>query len=163
MKLNLFLLIIIGSLFVACGHKTTEPPKEEPKVAPKEEPKNDMTANEGKAPECYRYLNNKDTIYLQISEAYNMITGLLLYKYYQKDKNLGTIQGKMVGDVLVADYTFRAEGRVSSRQIAFKKKGDDFVEGYGDVKDVNGKMVFKDVNTLKYNDSMVLRKVPCKQ
>jgi len=162
MKLNLFFLMVIGSLLMACGNKQTEQPKEEPKVTPKEDPKNDNAANEEKSSKCYRYLSNKDSIYLQVSEDYNMITGLLLYKYYQKDKNVGSIQGKMVGDVLIADYAFKSEGMVSSRQVAFKKRGDDLVEGYGDVTDVNGKMVFKDVKALKFDNAKVLSKVPCK-
>ena len=163
MKLNLIVLVLIGSLVISCGNKKTEMPKEEPKTAPAGSTQATPTGEAEKAPECYRYLYNKDTINLQISEAYNMITGLLIYRYYQKDKNLGTIQGKMIGDILLADYTFKSEGKVSTRQVAFKKRGEDFVEGFGQVIEVNGKMVFKNIQTLNYFDAVTLKRVPCNQ
>lgn len=163
MKLNPFLFLIIAGLFISCGSKPADPIKSEPTEAPKEEPKNESVEKEENISECYRYIGNRDTINLRISETYNIMTGLLIYKNYQKDQNLGTLQGKMTGDVLIADYTFRSEGITSTRQVAFKKQGNDLVEGYGDVVEANGKMVFKDVHALKYDDSRVLKNVPCKQ
>jgi hypothetical protein len=163
LKVNMLFLMLLLAVMAACTDKKTEKPKEEPKAAPKEDMQSNLPPKDQKAPECFTYLNNKDTVYLQISEAYNMITGLLLYKYYKKDQNLGTIQGKMIGDILLADYSFKSEGKSSVRQVAFKRKGSDFIEGYGDVMTVSGKTVFKNVNTLKFNDAAVLRSIPCSQ
>jgi hypothetical protein len=163
MKPNLFLLLIIGILYIACSNKPTEPTKEAPKVTPNEAPKNDIPASQVKAPSCYRYIGTRDSIYLQISEDYNTMSGLLLFKYYQKEQNLGTLEGNMQGDLLIADYLFKSGGRMASRQVAFKKVGDNFIEGFGDEAEVSGKSTFKDVKMLKFDDTRVLRKVPCSQ
>ncbi|MEP6793312.1 MAG: hypothetical protein ABJB16_03225 [Saprospiraceae bacterium] len=162
MKENLIYLLCIGIFIMACNSKSTDPSKIVNKETPVEEVRADNPASQGKEPSCYRYFGNNDTVYLQLSEVYGMMTGMLLIKNYQKDQNLGTLQGKMMGDILVAEYSFKSEGKMSVRQIAFRKKGEDYVEGFGDVQDVNGKSVFKDTKTLKFDESRVFSKVPCK-
>ena len=162
MKLNLFLIIILGLFMTACSNKPAEQPKTEPKQSQQDEPKKENSTQRGRAPECYRFLGAKDSTYLQLSEVYGTMTGLLLYKNAKKDETLGTLQGRMSGDLLIADYSYKFEGKSSTRQVVFKKKGEDYVEGQGDASTVNGKTVFKDVNSLKFNDAAALKKVPCK-
>ena len=91
------------------------------------------------------------------------ITGTLVYNFYEKDKNKGTIQGKMTGDLLVADYTFNAEGMESVRQVAFKKTGTAFIEGYGDIKTINDKAIFKNIDSLDFSHSPVLSEIDCEK
>ena len=75
---------------------------------------------------------------------------------------MGTIQGTMRGDILVADYTFNSEGTKSVRQVAFKKVGTTYVEGYGEAVDENGVMKFKDITSLNFGSSIVLQETACK-
>ena len=69
---------------------------------------------------CYSYAANNDTIEMKLIHVGKSITGTLVYKLYEKDKNSGTIQGSMRGDLLVADYTFMSEGVISLRQVVFR-------------------------------------------
>jgi len=101
---------------------------------------------------CYSYATATDTITLKVIHIGNSITGTLVYNLKEKDKNKGTIQGNMRGDILVADYAFMSEGIQSTRQVAFKMEGNSFVEGYGD---------FKNLDSLKFNTSMKLAEVTC--
>lgn len=101
---------------------------------------------------CYRYATATDTIILKVIHVGNSITGTLVYSLKEKDKNKGTIQGNMRGNILVADYTFMSEGILSTRQVAFKMEGNSFVEGYGD---------FKNVDSLDFNTSMKLAEMVC--
>ena len=101
---------------------------------------------------CYSYAAATDTIILKVIHIGNSITGTLVYSLKEKDKNKGTIQGNMRGDILVADYTFMSEGIQSTRQVAFKKEGNSFVEGYGD---------FKNLDSLNFNTSMKLVEIAC--
>ncbi len=73
----------------------------------------------------------------------NLVTGELVYDYFEKDKNTGTIKGEMKGDTLFAEYIFMSEGINSVREVAFLQKGDDLIEGYGDVEEQTAKIVFK--------------------
>ena len=102
---------------------------------------------------CYSYTTTADTILLKVIDTGNLITGTLVYALKEKDKNTGTIQGNMKGDILLADYKFMSEGIQSTRQVAFKKEGNTFVEGYGD---------FKNVDSLNFNTSTILVEIPCK-
>lgn len=110
---------------------------------------------------CYAFQSATDTVLLTLAEAAPNVSGNLVYAYSGKDKNSGTITGTMKGDTLLADYTFLSEGKSSVRQVAFLKKGEGFVEGYGDAKQEGDKMVFKNTGALKFGNTMVLQKRPC--
>lgn len=84
-------------------------------------------------PTCYTYVKNKNYVMMKITIINNIVTGDLVYEYYEKDKNSGKISGVMKGDTLFADYTFMSEGLSSVREVAFIKKRGDWIEGYGDV------------------------------
>jgi hypothetical protein len=124
-----------------------------------EEKKDAITKKDMQA--CYQYIKNNDTIILKTVKVSNFITGMLEYNLFGKDKNQGTILGQMKGDLLVADYTFVSEGIQSVRQVVFKKMGNAFVAGYGDIDNKDGKDYFKNVDSLKYQESMVLSEFDC--
>src|SRR4051812_35659780 len=67
---------------------------------------------------CYAYMQNRDTVLLNITATGNTFTGHMLYQVYGKDRNDGTLQGTIQGDTLTADYTFASEGMTSVRQVA---------------------------------------------
>lgn len=110
---------------------------------------------------CYRYINNKDSVAMNISINDNTVTGELEYYFYEKDSNSGTVRGTIKGDTLFADYSFISEGTGSVREVAFLKKGSNWVEGFGDMKENNGKMIFTDKSTLQFNGNIVLTEVRC--
>lgn len=109
---------------------------------------------------CYSSIAKKDTVLLNAVVIGDSVKGSLGYKLYEKDQNNGSILGKMYGDTLKATYTFMSEGSESVREVVFLKKDSLFVEGYGDIKEEEGKTVFEK-NTIKF-DGIVLQKVPCK-
>ena len=102
--------------------------------------------------------NNKVNRLNQLAEV---ISGNLLYSLYEKDRNQGTLTGTLKGDLLVADYTFLSEGVTSVRQVAFKRKGNGWVEGYGDVITRNDTVSFQNIDSLRFNNSFELGKVAC--
>lgn len=116
------------------------------------------------AMECYQGIIKNDTITLRIdTKGTDVPSGSLSYKFFEKDRNEGTIKGHMSGDTLFADYTFSSEGQTSEREVVFLKKGNIFIEGYGDVVDDNkGKVTFKDKKKLFFDSKTVLMKIDCK-
>jgi hypothetical protein len=112
---------------------------------------------------CYRYIHNRDTVLLNTIYINGSVTGTLVYNFYEKDKNKGTIQGKMTGDILFADYSFSSEGIQSVRPITFRKIGENFIEGYGETENTNGKTFFKDPDSLNFAHSIVLKPYDCKK
>lgn len=149
MKVYHWLFILASSIFIACQNNQSSRPNE------------DTTIVVAAKQECYSYTKNKDTASLIIISSDHIITGELHYKLFEKDSNHGLIKGEMRGDTLVADYTFGSEGSQSIRQVAFLKKDGKLLEGFGDVTEENGKMVFKDISTLKFGGAVEFTKANC--
>jgi hypothetical protein len=147
-------LVLLG-LLAACNSKPkdkeTGAQTEQPANAPKVEP---IT--------CYQYATAADTITLKLVNMGGTVAGALIYKLKEKDMNAGTIKGTLRGDILLADYTFKSEGTESTRQVAFKKTGNAFIEGYGEMVNVKGVEQFKNVDSIVYSTSMKLEEIPCK-
>ncbi|MEP7322733.1 MAG: hypothetical protein ABI761_12475 [Saprospiraceae bacterium] len=146
------ILLIIASFFTSCNLK-----EKNNKVvnAPPAEEKQQSSIS------CYEYATSNDTIALRIMNDNGTITGALVYKLKEKDKNEGTLQGRMMNNILIADYNFMSEGLLSTRQIAFKLENKTFVEGYGEIVNRNDKTFFKNVDSLNFNTSMKLVEMPC--
>lgn len=111
---------------------------------------------------CYTYIKGRDTAELSLITTGVVSTGELNYKWFEKDRNMGTVEGEMHGDTLIANYTFNSEGKQSVRQVVFLKKGNQFLEGFGEVEEKNGKMQFKDLKRVDFSNPIIFEKVACK-
>lgn len=151
LQVNIALLLVTTLSLTACNESrqtTTTTQAEEVKVMIPEQA-------------CYIGVIGKDTIFLKAERFPNVVTGKLAYRFYEKDKSQGELEGKMYGDTLVADYTFSSEGQTSIRQVAFLLQGADAREGYGELEEKEGKMVFKNRGQLRFTGSVLLKKVAC--
>ncbi len=111
--------------------------------------------------ECYSYVTPRDTVYLHISRKNRNITGDLTYRLYEKDRNVGSLDGRIKGDTLLAEYTFNSEGRSSVREVVFLKKGETYVEGFGPVNEKEGKTIFQDHKNINFINGITLTKTNC--
>ena len=82
---------------------------------------------------CYEYVANKDTVRLLFEEkADSTCTGNLEYNLFEKDRNTGTISGRVEGRKITVDYAFMSEGVLSHRTIVLGKQTDALaIEGDG--------------------------------
>lgn len=110
---------------------------------------------------CFKSVSGNSLVDMQINNSQDSVIGSLSYALEAKDKNEGTIVGKWRGDTLLANYKFISEGIESVREVVFLKTADGLYEGYGPVKDENGKMVFEDRSKIDFSKSTPLSKVEC--
>ncbi|GGG34220.1 hypothetical protein GCM10010976_02430 [Bizionia arctica] len=110
---------------------------------------------------CYLYKENGNMINLDITKNDNPVEGFLTYSLKEKDKNIGVFKGQLEGDKLVGNYTFKSEGKESTRQVAFVLKVNQLIEGYGELNE-EGTM-FKDINAINYSSTTPLTKSVCQQ
>lgn len=150
-----YLLLATLALAAACTPEKTEQTETNHETVAME------VAETAESSTCYAAILGRDSLLLRVERMSDDVTGDLSYNFYEKDDNKGTLVGQMHGDTLLADYTFQSEGTESVRQVAFLKKGEGFVEGYGDAEDRDGKMVFKNTSTLDFNSGTAFKKVPC--
>src|SRR5690606_14673635 len=111
---------------------------------------------------CYVFVKENDSVSLSFEVEKNIVIGNLTYNFYEKDDNSGTIEGEMHGDTLFANYTFESEGTTSEREVAFLRKGDAMVEGFGEITKEAGKTVFKNRKRLYFESNLVLEQMACK-
>ncbi|MFN0290426.1 hypothetical protein [Pedobacter helvus] len=151
---------IIGALIISAGLFACQ---ERTKVTGQKEQADTVAGNIPVAQQvCYSYIKDKDTAQLTLITTGMVSTGELNYNWFEKDQNTGSIAGEMRGDTLVANYTFNAEGKQSVREVVFLKKGDQLLEGFGDVEEKEGRVRFKDLAKVQFNNKIVFEKVACK-
>lgn len=112
---------------------------------------------------CYQYSSNQDSVLLHLNPVGDSVKGELIYAFAEKDLNTGTIVGQIKGDTLFADYTFLSEGQKSVREVAFIKKNQTWLEGYGEVTTNGQKSIFTNKGALKFDNSAPLKPVTCRQ
>ena len=155
MKNKIILLVVVSFTFLAC--------KKEEKQETTDEMKSEMPQEATAAStECYEFVKGKDTISGTFLIQDNTVTGDLKYNLFQKDKNAGTITGTIIGDTLLADYSFISEGITSVRQIVFLRKNKTLTEGFGEIEEKENKMVLKDLKKVNFTSGIVLNEIPCK-
>lgn len=151
MKKQILCSIAFAFFLTGCKKEVTETPTTVTETPKAEAPKT----------ECYSYDANGSKIEAQLHYTADSITGTLNYALAEKDKNTGTIKGKLENDILIAEYTFQSEGSESVRQVAFQVKDGKLIEGYGDLNQDGTR--FKDVSQLKFDSKMPLVKGECNE
>jgi len=110
---------------------------------------------------CYSKVD-RDTIALMTKTlGDSVLTGLLRYKWFEKDENVGTIRGVFRGDTLFAEYNFRSEGLESTREVVFLKKGNLLIEGIGKVEVSGSHQYFVNPKEIKFNSGIELAEGDC--
>lgn len=104
----------------------------------------------------YIHNKNKNEFTLSFIQEGDSVVGKYSYHLNGRDENNGTIKGVIKDNLLIADYDFMSEGIKSIRQVVFKMEDDSLLEGYGDVIEKDGKVVFIDLTQLRYNEDFKL-------
>ena len=125
---------LILLILTSCGTST----KTEDKISPEKAP----------TYRCYGSYTDKDSVFLQIAYEGDNVRGDLIYKLYEKDKNIGSVEGKLHHDTIYAVYKFNSEGKQSEREVAFLQQGDNLIEGFAPMNDSGTR--FKNRNELEF-------------
>jgi len=110
---------------------------------------------------CYEMTMKRDTASLHLTIQDTTITGKLNYRWHDKDHNTGTIKGFLKDSLIIADYTFESEGMTSVREVVFKLKGDTLIQGFGDLEEQEGKIIFTNRERLQFMNENPFLKVNC--
>lgn len=110
---------------------------------------------------CYEMTMQRDTATLSLQVSDTLVTGTLVYRWYARDGNTGTIKGVLRDSLVVADYTFQSEGLTSVREVIFRIQDTTLVQAYGDLANRGHKIVFARPDSLQYTTDHPFVKVPC--
>lgn len=146
---TLFLFIAMAFALQCCNNNS------------KENITQNIDASYGQYEGCYVFIQNKDSILMELNLNTNVVSGSLTYNFYEKDDNVGSLLGEVHGDTIFAMYNFDSEGQSSTREVAFLKKGNTLVEGFGEIEEKNGEMTFKNRKFLNFDSNIILNKTDC--
>ena len=149
---KIFFVTTVSLLLVSCVNNKTNADQKKA-----EEAAHIMIPKSG----CYAYYSEIDTILLKIEVFPSVVTGILKYQISEKDKNEGEIEGKIDGNKLFADYTFSSEGKTSVREVVFLLNKNNVIEGFGKMKEDNGKMIFENNANIDFSNGIKLTKIDC--
>src|SRR5688572_10000013 len=110
-------------------------------------------------PGCYSLNANRDTASFQVQVKDSSASGSLSYNLFEKDRNDGTFEGELTGDLLLGWYLFRSEGIMSVRQVAWQVHTNSLWPATGEVMVRNDSTFFKDPTKLKFDSSRAFVKV----
>ncbi len=110
---------------------------------------------------CYTMEENGNLVALQLTGASETVSGKLVYALAEKDKNQGFFTGLIEEDYLVGIYTFQSEGVESKREVSFLIKDNQLIEGFGEIETDGDTSKLKDIKTLDFNSSIVLKETDC--
>lgn len=106
----------------------------------------------------YLFQSEGDTINMALQQQKDSVFGDLKYAFSGKDRNIGKITGVLKDSLITGEYSFVSEGVTSVRQVVFRLTEQGLVEGYGEIEESNGKMVFSDIDHLSFDHGMILKK-----
>lgn len=159
MKTGIILLISITACCTACNNDANR--QDEAAIRDTVVDNTHVSATPIPLDGCYKMVFNQDTATIRLNVVDSFVTGDLSYHLYAKDQNEGSIKGVIRDSLIVADYTFRSEGMMSVRQVAFKWRGTALVEGYGELNTSSDTFRFKDLNALTFQVDRPFVKIPC--
>ena len=110
---------------------------------------------------CYEMTLKKDSAFMQLQLQDSIVSGTLNFNFFEKDRNTGTFKGVLRGDKILADYTFQSEGVTSVREIVFLLKDGTLLQGFGNLKEEGGKLVFANREELQYQKANPFIKINC--
>lgn len=110
---------------------------------------------------CYEYLQKGDSITFKMIPQGDTISGMLIYKLAGKDQNKGTLLGIRKDSLLIANYNFVSEGKVSERQVAIKFEDHSVIFGYGDTYTEGNREQFKRPDSLHFDSTFRLNRITC--
>ncbi|TKB97848.1 hypothetical protein [Pedobacter cryophilus] len=128
----------LAAIIITACNQTDKTSKENPTDNPNEEINLDSSLLK-ETEKCFLAFVGKDSAFLSLKKNGEAISGDLIYQFYEKDNNKGSLKGTLNGDTLILDYTFQSEGTTSTRPLKFLITKNRIYEIYGANKAEEGK------------------------
>ncbi len=106
-------------------------------------------------PQCFTWSIGQNIAKARLNITGNRVSGTLEYDYAEKDDSKGRLNGTLNNDIIMGEYTFLSEGQESTMEVVFKLQGNKLIQGYAEMEEQGGKLVFKDGVKLSFQHTFV--------
>ncbi len=110
--------------------------------------------------QCFEYSKNGFTADVKLNFKGDSLSGQMQNLNAEKDSNYGKLSGILKDDIIKAEYQFQSEGQISTMQVQFKMEDGKLIQGFGEMEEKGGKMVFKENAEIDY--TLAFEKKDCK-
>lgn len=161
MKASLLLVVMVTLLHIACKNNDQTVVSEGQATGDSLVKESTNVISDSSLSGCYSMIAQRDTASLQLEVKGTHVSGSLSYNLFQKDRNDGTFDGEIKGDMILGWYLFRSEGLISVRQVAWQVRPGKVVPANGEVEVRNDSSFYKNPQSLSFDSSRAFVKVPC--
>ncbi|MBD0260004.1 MAG: hypothetical protein ICV83_30160 [Cytophagales bacterium] len=105
--------------------------------------------------QCFTWSIGENTATAHLEIVGSQVKGTLEFDYAEKDDSQGKLNGTLNNDIIMAEYTFVSEGQESVMEVVFKLQGNKLIQGYAEMEEQGGKLVFKDGVKLSFQNTFV--------
>jgi hypothetical protein len=160
-----------ASLFLAFAFAACQPAVKAPEVAPTPEAAPTTATDAGKQVDpnsgCFMLAEaNKDTTVFSFnSTVTGEVTGISIWHPYQEHGAVGTLTGKMTGDIMTGEYTYTVEGNTQTEEVMYKIGLGEVIQADFELTDdfKKKKLVRKKDAPITYNEAKKMTRVGCSQ
>lgn len=110
---------------------------------------------------CYQGDTGRDKQSIAYNLTDDQVRGEMEVQYFNLTPQTGKLKGTLRGDTLDGEFIFDQEGQTVYRQVMFLRQNEGWVEGIGELHEVDGKQVFNNMNALNFSHPLVLQKGDC--
>lgn len=111
--------------------------------------------------DCYRNVQQRDTMVACLLVKGNEITGRLTFDNFEKDGSSGEVHGTKYKDTIKLWYDFNSEGTRSVMEVYFLQNGPQLFRGIGEVATKDDTAYFTDRSAIRYVTNHAFEKVEC--
>ncbi len=105
--------------------------------------------------QCFTWSIGENTATAHLDIEGTQVKGTLAFDYAEKNDSQGKLNGTLNNDIIMAEYTFVSEGQESVMEVVFKLQGNKLIQGYAEMEEQGGKLVFKDGVKLSFQNTFV--------
>ncbi|MEO0059855.1 MAG: hypothetical protein RLZZ312_1502 [Bacteroidota bacterium] len=110
-----------------------------------------------KRTECFVFAKNKDTTAVELTFDRNKINGKMHWNPFEKDGAVGTLDGSLENDTIVAVYSYMIEGNNQKEEKVFVYNNNNLIELSGPLKETRG--IMSTTNKKTATSKIVLLKI----
>lgn len=115
----------------------------------------------GQYDHCYQGDTGRDKQAISYDLTGDQVKGVMEVQYFNLTPQTGKLKGTLRGDTLDGEFIYEQDEQMIYRQVIFIRQNDQWVEGIGELQEVDGKQVFTNKNALNFSHPLVLEKGAC--
>jgi hypothetical protein len=110
---------------------------------------------------CYQGDTGRDKQSIAYDLTGDQLKGVMEVQYFNLPPQTGKLKGTLRGDTLDGEFIYEQDEQMIYRQVIFLRQNDQWVEGIGELHEVDGKQVFNNMNALNFSHPLTLKKGAC--